>query len=98
MALQRRRELSPENLRALADEIRSIADLSGRIWLDDGNFQERIKRIHKEMDHLDGLLRKRSFERLSTDKKEELRKSLLVSRDELMKSLKAAPCPTDRIQ
>jgi hypothetical protein len=96
--LHKRRELSPESFKLLADEIRDIATISSKLWLDDHDFQERVRRIHKEMDHLDGLLSKRSFERLSTDKKEELRKSLLVSRDELMKSLKSAPCPTDRIQ
>lgn len=95
---KKKKQLSPDNFRALTDEIREMASLSCKIWSNDKDFLDRIKRIQNEMDHLESLLKKREFERLSTDKKEELRKSLLLSREELLKSLKEAPCPTKRMQ
>jgi len=94
----RKKQLSPANFQALTDEIREMASLSCKIWSNNKEFLNRIKRIQNEMDHLESLLRKREFERLSTDKKEELRKSLLRSREELLKSLQEAPCPTKRLQ
>ena len=95
---KKKRQLSTANFRALAEEIREMANLSCKIWRDDKDFLERINRIRNEMDHLENLLKKREFERLSTNKKEELRKSLLLSREELLKSLQEAPCPTKRMQ
>ncbi|MFW6415673.1 MAG: hypothetical protein ACOCZ2_05075 [Thermodesulfobacteriota bacterium] len=95
---KKKRQLSTANFRALTEEIREMANLSCRVWRDNKDFLERIKRISNEMDHLESLLQKREFERLSTDKKEELRKSLLLSREELLKSLQEAPCPTQRLQ
>lgn len=95
---QKKKELSTESFRALAKDIREIASLSGQLWIRDSGFQERIKRIHAEMDHLDNLVERRTFEHLSLEKKEELRQSLLVSKEELLKSIQSAPCPTDRLQ
>lgn len=95
---KKKQELSTDNFRVLSDEIREMANLSGKIWNNDKEFLDRIKRIQSEMDHLDSLLKKKQFERLSVNKKEELRKSLLLSREELLKSLQKAPCPTERLQ
>ncbi|MEF8823479.1 MAG: hypothetical protein V5A14_00730 [Desulfohalobiaceae bacterium] len=75
-----------------------MADISGRLWIQDSDFQERVNKIQAEMDQLDNLLAKRSFQTLSREKKQQLHKSLQVSREELIKSLRSAPCPTDRIQ
>ncbi|MFP4391518.1 MAG: hypothetical protein ACOC43_01440 [Desulfohalobiaceae bacterium] len=91
-------ELSAQSFQVLTREIRDIAELSSRLWAGDSSFQDRVRRIHKEMDQLDRLLAQRSFQRLSQEKKQELHKSLLVSRQELIKSLQSAPCPTDRVQ
>lgn len=75
-----------------------MANVSGRLWIQDPDFQERVNTIHAEMDQLDHLLAKRSFQSLSREKKQELHQSLQVSREELIKSIRSAPCPTDRIQ
>jgi predicted nuclease with TOPRIM domain len=92
------KDLSSEAFRELSGEIREIATLSGLLWAQDNGFQDRVKRIHNEMDQLEDLLSQRSFRQLSDEKKQELRDSLLLSRKELIKSIQAAPCPTDRIQ
>ncbi len=95
---QARKELSPENLRVLTEEIKDIAVLSGRVWAMDQGLQERVGKICREMDQLNQLLERSSFKRLPEGKKRELYSSLLVSRDELLKGLQSAPCPTDKIQ
>ena len=93
--IEERRKLSSGNFRRMVQDIRQMADVSGRLWIQDAGFQERVNAIHKEMDQLDNLLAKRSFQTLSREKKQELHKSLQVSRDELIKSIRSAPCPTD---
>jgi hypothetical protein len=98
LLLGRKRGLSADNFRHSAREIREIAKLSGRLWMEDDKLQDRISRIQREMEQLEQLVEKREFERLTMEKREELRKSLLVSRQELLKCLQAAPCPTDRKQ
>ncbi len=94
----KKRELSQENFRNLSQEIRRIADVSSKLFFENPEYQERIQRIYKEMDQLENLVDKKSFSRLPNEKKEELKKSLLVSREELLKSIQSAPCPTDRRQ
>jgi len=96
--IEERRRLSSSNFRRLVEDIRQMADISGRLWIQDSDFQERVNKIQAEMDQLDNLLAKRSFQTLSREKKQQLHKSLQVSREELLKSLRSAPCPTDRIQ
>jgi predicted nuclease with TOPRIM domain len=93
-----REELSADAFQDLTWEIREIAELSSKIWAGDNSFQDRIRRINKEMDQLDRLLTNKAFQRLSKEKKQELHQSLLVSRQELIRSLQSAPCPTDRMQ
>jgi hypothetical protein len=96
--VEERRKLSSGNFRRMVDDIRQMADVSGRLWIQDSDFQERVNKIQAEMDQLDNLLAKRSFQTLSREKKQQLHKSLQVSREELIKSIRSAPCPTDRIQ
>lgn len=95
---RRARDLSSEAFQDLSGEIREIATLSGLLWAQDNGFQDRVRRIHNEMDQLEDLLKQKSFRQLSDEKKQELRDSLLLSRKELIKSIQAAPCPTDRLQ
>jgi len=96
--IEERSRLSSGNFRKMVEDIRQMADISGRLWIQDSDFQERVNKIQAEMDQLDNLLAKRSFQTLSREKKQQLHKSLQVSREELLKSLRSAPCPTDRIQ
>lgn len=95
---QKRKELSPENFKTLANEIWEIAALSGRLCVDDRKFMERIEKIQKEMEQLDKLVGQKSFERLSPEKREELKRSLLFSKQELLRCLQSVPCPTERKQ
>ncbi len=95
---KKKEQYSPDQFRRLSQDIRELANLIGKLWLSNQQFQIKIKRIKQEMDQLDRLLDKKSFSSLSEEKKEELRRSLLVSKRELLKCIQEAPCPTKRMQ
>ncbi len=89
---------SPAQFKRLSQDIRDLANVIAKLWLSNQQFQIKIKRIKQEMDQLDRLLENKSFSSLSREKKEELRRSLLVSKKELLKCIQEAPCPTKRVQ
>jgi thiamine kinase-like enzyme len=91
-------DLSSEQFKKLAQDIRELADLIGKIWITNDEFQIKIRKIKKEMDQLDRILDKKYFAILSAEKKQELKKSLIVSKKELLKCIQEAPCPTKRMQ
>ncbi len=90
--------LSAGSFRVLCLEVRDIAELSSRLWSEDDWFQKRVTQINKEMETLDSLLDRREFERIPLQKKDELRRNLIRSREELLDRVHNAPCPTDRLQ
>ncbi len=91
-------ELSCEQFKKLSQDIKELANLIGKIWAENMEFQIKIKRIKKEMEQLDKILEQKSFSFLSHEKKLELKKSLLISKKELLKCIQEAPCPTKRMQ
>ena len=91
-------ELTREQFKKLANEIRSLTELIGKIWIANNEFQTKLKRIQQEMDHLDKILEKRYFSYLPENKKKELKRSLIISKQELIKCIQEAPCPTERKQ
>ncbi|GAB7078612.1 hypothetical protein [Megalodesulfovibrio paquesii] len=95
---QLERELTPESFQALARELRELAGMSSALWPRQHTFQERIKRIMDEMEQLDRLVSTPQFRRLSPQKRLELKKSLIQSRDQLMETVQNAPAPTSTLQ
>ena len=91
-------ELTREQFKKLTNEIRSLTELIGKIWIANNEFQTKLKRIQEEMDHLDKILEKRYFSYLPEKKKKELKRSLIISKQELIKCIQEAPCPTERKQ
>lgn len=92
------RELTAESFRDLARELRELAGLCRALWPRQHAFQERIKRIMDEMEQLDRLAATPQFRRLSSQKRLEIRKSLLHSRNQLMETVQNAPAPTTTLQ
>lgn len=92
------RELSPQALAKLAEEVRQLADVADRLEPVEDAFKVRLARIRDEMDQLGRLASKPEFQRLSEDKRQKLREGLLASRKQLMESVQSAPAPTDRLQ
>ncbi|GAB6888192.1 hypothetical protein JCM13304A_16910 [Desulfothermus okinawensis JCM 13304] len=91
-------KLTPEQLKKLTSEIRELTELIGKIWISNGDFQRKIKKIQIEMDNLDRILEKKYFSTLPEKKKQELKRSLIISKQELIKCIQEAPCPTERKQ
>mgnify|MGYP006283595465 CR=1 FL=1 len=92
------KELTPNSFKKVAEEIRELAILAGKLWPDDRDFQQRIKRIQNEMDQLEQMAERREFKQLSPEKRKELKDSLIKSKEQLLNTLHSAPTPTERIQ
>ncbi len=95
---RQKKRLSTGSFKALCAEINDVAVLSSRLWTEDILFQKRVGKIIEEIEKLDSMLEKRAFDRLPLKKKDELRRQLIHSRQELMHRVETAPCPTERIQ
>ena len=95
---RQKKRLSIVSFKALCAEINDVAVLSSRLWTEDVLFQKRVGKIITEIEKLDSMLEKRAFDRLPLKKKDELRRQLIHSRQELMHRVETAPCPTERIQ
>ncbi|GAB6163858.1 hypothetical protein JCM12298_30180 [Desulfothermus naphthae] len=91
-------ELTREQFKKLANEIRGLTELIGKIWIANNEFQIKLKRIQQEMDQLEKIVENRFFSHLPEKKKRELKRSLIISKQELIKCIEEAPCPTDRKQ
>ncbi len=95
---KKREDLSVAQFKRLLNDIRSLTELIEKIWIIDDSLLKRIKKIQKEMDKLDDILNKKYFSVLPEQKKMELKKSLIISKEELIKCIEEAPCPTERKQ
>ncbi len=82
----------------LTDELRLLISISSQLWIQEKNFQKRLERIYKEVEKLDKFVKNRTFLKLSEEEKNNLIKSLLYSKSELLKTIESAPCPTNIIQ
>lgn len=92
------RQIDPEAFRELSTELRDLAEKASKLWLEEPEYQARIKRIKSEMEQLEELTAKPEFKRLSPKKRMELRESLHHSREQLLESMHQAPSPTSRLQ
>lgn len=92
------RQINPESFRDMAGELRDLAKAAGRFWPQEHTFQEKIRRIQAEMEQLDRLASRPEFRRLSPEKRLQLRRSLMQSREQLLESVQSAPAPTRLLQ
>ncbi len=88
------RRINPAAFRAMARELAELADIASRVKPDESEVQAKVSRILDEMDELKRMTRRPEFSRLSPEKRLELRQSLLMSRDQLQKTVAEAPAPT----
>ncbi|MCK9240782.1 hypothetical protein [Desulfocurvus sp.] len=92
------RDIDPAVFLAMAGELREIALAASKLWQDDPSFSARARRILEEMDQLERIAQRPEFRRLSPQKRLELRRSLILSRDQLLETMQASPPPTTTIQ
>ena len=97
-ARRRAREIAPEAFIDLSAELREMAEVVSKLRHSDPAFQPRLARIMREMTHLESLATKPGFKRLPLEKRMELRRSLLASREQLLESMSEAPAATDTLQ
>lgn len=92
------KEIDPESFKSLAGELKELAQAAERLWPRQHRYYSKIKRIQTEMEQLVELASKPEFKRLSVQKRLELRKSLIHSREQLMETVQTAPSPTTTLQ
>lgn len=92
------REVSPKNIRAMAEEVGELARLAAHVSPITPEMHDLIDRIREEMDKLGHLAGRPEFRKLSTGKRILLRQGLLQSREQLLQSIDKAPSPTQRLQ
>lgn len=97
-ARHRRQELAPRSFRHMAREIGELAELASRLGPQDEAFQTSLRALRDEMDHLGRLTGLPEFRRLSLEKRQELRDSLVHSRGKLLETVRSAPPASDRLQ
>lgn len=92
------RLISPGVFVKMSAELKELAGTASKLRQGDPAFQARVNRIRTEMDQLTELAGKPEFRRLTTAKRLELRKSLLMSKAQLLQSMHSAEPPTDTLQ
>lgn len=92
------RHISPRVFVELSTELMDLAQTASKVRHGEPAFQTRVARIQKEMEQLGDLASKPEFRRLSPAKRLELRKSLLLSKAQLLKSMRDAEPPTTTLQ
>ncbi|GAU07578.1 hypothetical protein [Desulfoplanes formicivorans] len=91
-------EIAPESFASLTSEILELARLVGTIRPEDHQLSHRLTKLEREIRQLQSLLNTREFKRLSLEKRKQLKKNLVFSRQQLLEAMGAAIPPTDRIQ
>ncbi|WP_029460015.1 hypothetical protein [Solidesulfovibrio alcoholivorans] len=88
------RDIHPGTFRAMAAELAELADLASKARPEEQAFQLKARRIREEMRELDRMADRPEFRLLPSKKRQELRESLLSSREQLLKTLSDAPVVT----
>lgn len=96
--IRKKTDFSNDEFKKLFQDIKELAILIEKVWNSDHELHKKIKKIKKEIDNLERILNNKLFNNLTYEQKIQLKKSLLISKQELLKCVQEAPCPTERIQ
>ncbi|SDK82895.1 hypothetical protein SAMN05660337_1366 [Maridesulfovibrio ferrireducens] len=96
--IQLAKDINPKSFQSMAKEISELADACSQVCQPEGNVLQRVERIKDEMEQLTKLTMQPEFKKLSTQRKLELRESLIQSREQILESMQTAPSPTKLIQ
>jgi len=91
-------EQNPGGLLRLAREVRTLAEAARRVCPPERKLQSRIRAVHEEMDRLTSLAETPEFRRLDSGKRQQLRKGLVQSREQLLRVMGQVPAPTRLLQ
>jgi len=92
------KEQNPGGLLRLADEVRALADMAGRVCPLERRLQARIAAVNEEMLRLTALAQTPEFRHLDPGKRQQLRRGLVQSREQLLRAMGQAPAPTRLLQ
>jgi hypothetical protein len=92
------REIDPQAFLELTAELRDLAEAASKLWQQEPEFQARVQRIKSDMDQLEALAVRPEFKRLPAERRLEIRKSLVASRQQLLDSMYQVPPPTTTLQ
>jgi hypothetical protein len=88
------KELHPETFRTMAAELAELAEVASKVRPEEQAFLLKVRRIRREMQELGRMADRPEFRMLPSQKRLELRESLLSSREQLLKTLCDAPVVT----
>lgn len=89
---------NPGGLLRLALEVRTLAEAACRICPPERKLQSRIRAVHEEMERLASLAVTPEFRRLDSGRRQQLRKGLVRSREQLLRVMGQVPAPTRFLQ
>jgi hypothetical protein len=92
------RQTSPETLLDLSREVRALAQVVDRFWIEEPGFRHQLHKIEQEMQILEQFITRPKFHLLSPEKRLQLRENLLQSREHLLQAAREAPTASDRLQ
>lgn len=88
------RDIQPESFRRMAADLAELADVAAKVSPEEAALQRKADQIRREMAELERMTRRPEFRMLTPEKRRELRESLLLSKDQLLKTVSEAPAPT----
>lgn len=91
-------QTSPETLLDLSREVRALAQVVNRFWVEEPGFRDQLHKIEQEMQILEQFIGRPKFRLLSPEKRLQLRENLLQSREHLLQAAREAPTASDRLQ
>lgn len=91
-------EQNPGGLLRLAQEVRTLAEAARRVCPPERKLQARIRAVHEEMTRLAALAETPEFRRLDPTSRQQLRKGLVQSREQLLRVMGQVPAPTRLLQ
>ena len=95
---KRAKELTPAAFEALVFEILELVAMTEKIHARETTDCIKLTQLHQELIHLQRLLRKKEFKQLSQDKKSELKKNLIFSKNQILEAMGSVPPPTNILQ
>ena len=91
-------EQNPGGLLRLAREVRTLAEAARRVCPPERKLQARIRAVHEERTRLAALAETPEFRRLDPTSRQQLRKGLVQSREQLLRVMGQVAVPTSLLQ
>lgn len=85
------KQTNPQALLDLSREVRALAEAVNRFWVNEPKYQDRLRKIEKEMQILEEIIERPSFRLVSPEKRLQLRENLIESRENLLEAVREAP-------